>query len=63
MPCKHVQLWKQFASCYGLSRSQMPPMQKLGMTYEGCARQPVQKWGVFEELAMYGILQSETGDL
>jgi len=27
------------------------------------ARQHVQKWGVFEELAMYGILQSEAGGL
>jgi len=38
-------------------------MQKLGMTYEGCARQHVQKWGVFEDLAMYGILRSEAGGL
>ena len=38
-------------------------MQKLGMTYEGCARQHVQKWGVFEDLAMYGILRSEAGAL
>ena len=34
-------------------------MQKIGMTYEGCQRQHVQKWGVFEDLATYGILQSE----
>src|SRR5262245_13405706 len=34
-------------------------MQKIGMTYEGCLRQHVQKWGVFEDLAIYGILQSE----
>ena len=34
-------------------------MQKIGMTYEGCVRQHVQKWGVFEDLALYGILQSE----
>jgi len=34
-------------------------MQKIGMTYEGCLRQHVQKWGVFEDLATYGILQSE----
>jgi RimJ/RimL family protein N-acetyltransferase len=36
-------------------------MQKIGMTYEGCARQHVLKWGVFEDLATYGILQSEYG--
>ena len=34
-------------------------MQKIGMTYEGCQRQHIQKWGVFEDLATYGILQSE----
>jgi len=34
-------------------------MQKIGMTYEGCQRQHVQKWGVFEDLATYGILRSE----
>ena len=34
-------------------------MQKIGMTYEGCLRQHVQKWSVFEDLATYGILQSE----
>jgi [ribosomal protein S5]-alanine N-acetyltransferase len=34
-------------------------MQKIGMTYEGCLRQHVQKWGVFEDIAIYGILRSE----
>ena len=34
-------------------------MQKIGMTYEGCLRQHVQKWGVFEDIAVYGILRSE----
>jgi ribosomal-protein-alanine N-acetyltransferase len=34
-------------------------MQKLGMTYEGCLRQHVNKWEVFEDLAVYGILRSE----
>jgi ribosomal-protein-alanine N-acetyltransferase len=38
-------------------------LQKLGMTYEGCARQHVQKWDVFEDVAMYGILRSEAGSL
>ena len=36
-------------------------MQKLGMTSEGCLRQHVYKWGVFEDLALYGILRSEYG--
>lgn len=34
-------------------------MQKIGMTYEGCSRQHVKKWGVFEDLERYGILKSE----
>ena len=34
-------------------------MQKIGMHYEGCLRQHVKKCEVFEDLALYGILQSE----
>lgn len=34
-------------------------MQKLGMTYEGCLRQHVNKWEVFEDVVVYGILRSE----
>jgi len=33
-------------------------LQKIGMRYEGCLRQHVDKWEVFEDLALYGILQS-----
>jgi ribosomal-protein-alanine N-acetyltransferase len=36
-------------------------LQKIGMHYEGCLRQHVNKWEVFEDLALYGILQSEYG--
>ena len=34
-------------------------MQKVGMTYEGCLRQHIQKWGAFEDIVVYGMLQSE----
>jgi RimJ/RimL family protein N-acetyltransferase len=34
-------------------------MQKIGMVYEGCLRQDVLKWGVFEDLELYGILKSD----
>ncbi|MAG34881.1 MAG: GNAT family N-acetyltransferase [Dehalococcoidia bacterium] len=34
-------------------------MEKVGMTHEGCLRQHVKKWGVFEDLGMYGIVRSE----
>lgn len=31
-------------------------MQKIGMIYEGCLKQHIKKWGVFEDLEFYGIL-------
>ncbi|MDH4136505.1 MAG: GNAT family N-acetyltransferase [Anaerolineae bacterium] len=34
-------------------------MEKIGMKYEGCSRQHVKKWGVFEDLKWYAILKSE----
>jgi ribosomal-protein-alanine N-acetyltransferase len=34
-------------------------MEKIGMKYEGCSRQHVKKWDVFEDLKMYAILKSE----
>jgi len=34
-------------------------MQKLGMQYEGCLRQDVIKWGSFEDMHLYGILESD----
>jgi RimJ/RimL family protein N-acetyltransferase len=36
-------------------------LQKIGMRAEGCLRQHVKKWEVFEDLALYGILRSEYG--
>ncbi len=34
-------------------------MQKAGLAYEGCFRSHAKKWGVFEDLAHYGILRSD----
>ncbi len=34
-------------------------MQKLGMKYEGCLRSDALKWGQFEDIIVYGILESE----
>ena len=34
-------------------------LQKIGMRHEGCLRQHVNKWEVFEDLALYGLLKSE----
>jgi RimJ/RimL family protein N-acetyltransferase len=34
-------------------------MVKVGMSYEGCMRQHVLKWDVFEDVKFYGILRCE----
>lgn len=34
-------------------------MEKIGMTYEGCLRQCVQKWGEYLDVCIYGILEEE----
>ncbi|PMB53256.1 GNAT family N-acetyltransferase [Fischerella thermalis CCMEE 5201] len=38
-------------------------MQKIGMTYEGCRRQHICKWGQYEDIIDYGILKSEWQNL
>jgi RimJ/RimL family protein N-acetyltransferase len=35
-------------------------MEKIGMKREGVARRHVRKWGVYEDLAFYGILRTDT---
>jgi [ribosomal protein S5]-alanine N-acetyltransferase len=35
-------------------------MEKIGMRREGVARQHVKKWGVYEDLVLYGILRTDT---
>lgn len=34
-------------------------IQKIGMIYEGCAREHVKKWDVFDDLELYAILKVE----
>jgi RimJ/RimL family protein N-acetyltransferase len=34
-------------------------MKKIGMLHEGCRRQHVKKWDVFEDVELYGSLKSE----
>ena len=34
-------------------------MKKIGMSYEGCLRQQVKKWGKFEDLVYYGLLRKD----
>ena len=34
-------------------------MQKVGMIREGCLRQHIKHWGIYEDRAIYGILATE----
>ena len=34
-------------------------LQKIGMQHEGCLRQHIRKWGKFEDIDLYGILENE----
>lgn len=34
-------------------------MQKLGMSYEGCLRGHRKKWGIFEDVGLYGLLSRD----
>ena len=36
-------------------------LEKVGMQYEGCLRQHIEKWDNFEDLIAYGMLKSEFG--
>ena len=38
-------------------------MQKIGMTHEGCLRQYIRKGDHFEDLELYGILNTSEGDI
>ncbi len=34
-------------------------MLKIGMSHEGCLRQHIHKWGIFEDVNVYGILRGD----
>jgi RimJ/RimL family protein N-acetyltransferase len=48
-----------------LSRNQASGkvMMKVGMKYEGKRREHILKWGVFEDVELYGLLKSEFEEL
>ena len=48
-----------YAHHFGRNPASGRVMEKIGMVYEGCLRQHVQKWGVSEDLKIYAILKSE----
>ena len=54
-----LQLNRVYARHFARNPESGGVLQKLGMKYEGCQRQHVDKWGVFEDLINYGLLRSE----
>jgi RimJ/RimL family protein N-acetyltransferase len=48
-----------FAFCFTRNPSSGRVLEKIGMSHEGRLRQHVQKWDVFEDLELYGVLGSE----
>jgi RimJ/RimL family protein N-acetyltransferase len=54
-----LELHRVHATHFGRNPASGRVMQKIGMTWEGCSRQHIRKWGVFEDLVRYGILRSE----
>jgi RimJ/RimL family protein N-acetyltransferase len=52
-------LHRIYASHFSRNPASGRVMQKIGMQYEGTLRQHLSKWGQFEDLKLYGILQTE----
>ncbi len=52
-------IYRVFARHFRRNPASGRVMQKLGMQYEGCLRQHVLKWGVYEDVNLYGILRAE----
>ncbi len=48
-----------YASHFARNASSGRVMQKLGMRHEGRQEQHVRKWGVFEDIELYGLLARE----
>jgi ribosomal-protein-alanine N-acetyltransferase len=52
-------LHRIFASHFRRNPASGRVLQKLGMKYEGRAREHVKKWEVFEDLELYGIIKDQ----
>ena len=48
-----------FAAHFARNPASGRVMQKAGMTYEGCPRQHVKKWGAFKDMMYYGIIRKD----
>ncbi len=53
------QLHRVTARCFARNLASQRVLRKIGMTHEGRLRQHVNKWGVFEDIDLYGILAEE----
>jgi RimJ/RimL family protein N-acetyltransferase len=52
-------LHRIFASHFKHNPASGHILKKLGMSYEGCQRQHLHKWGEFIDLELYGLLRQE----
>jgi len=52
-------LHRIFASHFKHNPASGNVLRKLGMRYEGCQREHLQKWGEFVDSELYGILRSD----
>lgn len=56
---EQLELNRIHARCFAGNPSSGRVLEKLGMQREGTMRQHVQKWGVFDDVVVYGVLCSE----
>lgn len=54
-----LKLNRIYATYFTRNQASGRVMQKLGMTREGTLRQHVKKWGKYEDIVVYGILNKE----
>lgn len=55
-----LSLHRIHASCIARNLASKRVLEKVGMVAEGCQRQHIQRWGVFEDVAFYGVLKGES---
>jgi ribosomal-protein-alanine N-acetyltransferase len=51
-----------FAHHFGRSPASGRVMHKIGMRHEGTLRQHTTKWGMIDDLEVYGVLRGEVTD-
>ena len=56
---QELALERVWAQCLTRNPASGRVLQKIGMCHEGCQRSHVLKWGVLEDIELYGILKNE----